>query len=62
MILPMSPVGVSLSWKDDPSVTTHLIWEGRIVADSLVPRVHIVPEQRNESEVEIISILTDLMI
>ena len=54
----MSPVGVSLSWKDEPSVTTHLIGEGRIVADSLVPGVHIVPEEGNQSEVAIIIITT----
>ena len=39
------------------TTSTHLIGEGRIVADSLVPGVHIVPEQRNQSEVAIIIII-----
>ena len=56
----MSPVGVSLSWKDEPSVTTHLIGEGRIVADSLVPGVHIVPEEGNQSEVATIVVITTI--
>ena len=45
-------------WHDnEPSVTTHLIGEGRIAADSLVPGVHIVPEQRNQPEVTIIIVI-----
>ena len=42
-------------------MTTHLIGEGGIVADSLVPGVHIVPEQRNQSEVAIIIIITTII-
>ena len=34
--------------------STHLIRKCRIVADSLVPGIHIVPEQRNQPELTII--------